>query len=62
VVNGIDRFLTAIVDDLQQTNTHYSYNELDPDVFSEELTRPAYANVERIAAVFLQAYVGPRRR
>ncbi|HEY3256905.1 MAG TPA: hypothetical protein VGJ91_23275, partial [Polyangiaceae bacterium] len=62
VVAGLDTFLAAIVDDLHQTHAHYSYNELDPDVFSEELAKPAYANVERIAAVFLQAHVGPRRR
>jgi len=62
VVAGIDMFLAAILDELHQSNTHYSYHELDPDVFSEELAKPAYANVERIAAVFLQAHVGPRRR
>jgi methylase of polypeptide subunit release factors len=28
-----------------------SYRELDPDVFGEELEKPAYAGVERIAAV-----------
>jgi methylase of polypeptide subunit release factors len=28
-----------------------AYRELDPDVFGEELERPAYADVERIAAV-----------
>jgi hypothetical protein len=58
----MDMFLSAIVEDLHQANAHYSYRELDPDVFSEELAKPAYATVERIAAVFLQAHVGPRRR
>lgn len=62
VVAGTDMFLSAIVDDLHQANAHYSYNELDPDVFSEELSKPAYAKVERIAAVFLQAHVRARRR
>jgi methylase of polypeptide subunit release factors len=62
VVAGTDRFLAAIVDDLHRTHTHYTYDELDPDVFSEELTKPEYADVERIAAVFLQVHVGPRRR
>jgi methylase of polypeptide subunit release factors len=35
--------------------TRYDYRELDPDVFGEELDRPAYAHVERIAVVALDA-------
>jgi SAM-dependent methyltransferase len=31
----------------------FSYGELDPDVFGEELDRPAYRDVERIAVVAL---------
>jgi SAM-dependent methyltransferase len=62
IVAGSDAFLAAIADDLRQPDTHYSYEELDPDVFSEELSKPAYADVERIAAVFLQAQIAPRRR
>jgi hypothetical protein len=31
----------------------WSYRELDPDVFGEELLEPAYARAERIAAVSL---------
>ena len=31
------------------------YLELDPDVFGEELERPAYSSVERIAVVGLDA-------
>jgi SAM-dependent methyltransferase len=33
----------------------FDYRELDPDVFGEELERPAYAGVERIAVVALDA-------
>jgi methylase of polypeptide subunit release factors len=33
----------------------YDYRELDPDVFGEELDRPAYGHVERIAVVALDA-------
>ena len=33
----------------------HEYAELDPDVFGEELERPAYADVERIAVVGLDA-------
>lgn len=61
IVAGKDSFLASIIDELQQVNARYSYDELDPDVFSEELIKPAYATVERIAAVFLQAHVGPHR-
>ncbi|HWE23697.1 MAG TPA: class I SAM-dependent methyltransferase [Myxococcales bacterium] len=35
--------------------TRYDYRELDPDVFGEELERPAYRHVERIAVVALDA-------
>jgi len=62
VVAGTDMFFAAIVDDLRRANAHYSYSELDPDVFSDELANPAYADVERIAAVFLKAHVAPRHR
>jgi methylase of polypeptide subunit release factors len=37
-------------------NTRFDYRELDPDVFGEELLRPAYAHVERIAVVALEAF------
>lgn len=33
--------------------TRFDYRELDPDVFGEELERPAYRQVERIAVVAL---------
>jgi len=59
MVAGHDVFLAAIDEDLKQANARYTYTELDPDVFSEELSKPAYADVERIAAVFLQAQVAP---
>jgi len=61
IVGGVDTFLGAIIDDLRNAGARYVYNELDPDVFSEELARPAYENTERIAAVFLQVQVGARR-
>jgi release factor glutamine methyltransferase len=31
--------------------TRFDYRELDPDVFGEELERPSYAHVERIAVI-----------
>lgn len=60
VVAGDDTFLASITEDLEHTGARFSYDELDPDVFSEELTKPAYRNAERIAAIFLQARVEPR--
>jgi methylase of polypeptide subunit release factors len=55
MIDGEDPFLAAIREDLRRSGARYSYEELDPDVFSSELREPAYANVERIAAVLLQA-------
>ncbi|HYQ40780.1 MAG TPA: class I SAM-dependent methyltransferase [Polyangiaceae bacterium] len=60
IVEGADMFLAALVDDLRETEVRFVYHELDPDVFSEELAKPAYANVDRIAAVFLHVQVGRR--
>jgi len=37
----------------------HRYFELDPDVFGEELERPAYSRIERIAVVGLDAYREP---
>ncbi|HYQ05052.1 MAG TPA: class I SAM-dependent methyltransferase [Polyangiaceae bacterium] len=62
IVAGTDTFLASLRADLQRANARYEYDEVDPDVFSDELTKPAYVNVERIAAVFLQARVGPIAR
>jgi release factor glutamine methyltransferase len=51
IVGGDDTFLRA-VRPLLANHAHH-YEELDPDVFGEELERPPYAEVERIAAVGL---------
>lgn len=53
MVDGHDAFLNRLNEILQGQRCRWSYRELDPDVFSEELRRPEYAAVERIAAVFL---------
>ncbi|HYP88066.1 MAG TPA: methyltransferase, partial [Polyangiaceae bacterium] len=58
IFDGVDPFLALIRDDLEQAGATYSYEELDPDIFSSELREPAYAEAERIAAVLLQASVG----
>jgi len=53
IVNGEDRLKAALLEALDGFDVRYS--ELDPDVFGEELDRPDYANVERIAVVGLVA-------
>lgn len=53
-----DPFFASIRDVLQESGARFSYEELDPDVFGSELAQPAYAEVERIAVVLLQATLG----
>ena len=53
IVNGIDSFLAEVQPLLAQPRFEWSYSEIDPDVFSEELEQPIYTHVDRIAAVGL---------
>ena len=53
VVAGEDVFLSACRELLDATGLAWSYREVDPDVFGEELETPAYVDVDRIAAVVL---------
>lgn len=53
VVAGEDVFLSACRELLDVTGLAWSYREVDPDVFGEELETPTYVNVDRIAAVVL---------
>lgn len=53
IINGQDPLLTILKGQLHEQACHWSYGEVDPDVFAEELLKPAYARVERIAAVSL---------
>jgi methylase of polypeptide subunit release factors len=55
VVDGIDVFLQALRPVLERRRVTYSYEEIDPDVFAEELLRPPYDKADRIAAVLLIA-------
>ncbi|EGM79043.1 methyltransferase family protein [Rheinheimera sp. A13L] len=55
IIKGHDRFRTAVASLLGGSNLEWDYQELDPDVFGEELDEPAYAGVDRIAAVLLRA-------
>jgi methylase of polypeptide subunit release factors len=53
IVNGADAFFESLRPVLQLYASHFVYEEIDPDVFGEELDRPAYAHIDRIAAVGL---------
>lgn len=53
MVRGCDPFLEAAYPLLQGDRYGWTYQELDPDVFGEELEEPGYEQVERIAVVAL---------
>lgn len=61
VVDGHDVLREAVTPLLRASGLPWSYDELDPDVFGEELESPLYADVERIAAVGLTVYNTPAR-
>lgn len=45
--------LAQIREVLQSRTVQYHYEELDPDVFGEELEHPPYIEADRIATVVL---------
>lgn len=53
IVRGQDIFKTEAERFLRSRRARWTYEEMDPDVFGEELELPAYADVERIAVVVL---------
>lgn len=53
IVDGVDTFRAAVEPLL--TRHTVAYQEIDPDVFGEELARDTYASVDRIAVVSLDA-------
>ena len=53
IVNGTDPFREAAATRLAEVDAAWTYQELDPDVFGEELEGGAYAIADRIAAVLL---------
>ncbi|RRV09045.1 class I SAM-dependent methyltransferase [Pseudomonas sp. v388] len=53
MVDEQDPFFSAISDDIEQPGFDWTYRELDPDVFGEELAEPGYEEVDRIAAIEL---------
>jgi hypothetical protein len=55
IVGGEDRFLADSRTRLAGSGLSWTYREVDPDVFGEELEQGLYAAADRIAAVLLTA-------
>jgi len=53
IIRGIDPLLGDLFPILRGFKGVYTYQELDPDVFGEELERPAYKQADRIAVIQL---------
>jgi release factor glutamine methyltransferase len=53
IVDGADPLFESLQRSVDRLGWPFSYRELDPDVFGEELDSPAYAQADRIAAVAL---------
>lgn len=53
VVRSVDRFREALLPSLNRARHSFVYEEIDPDVFGEELEGAPYSEVDRIALVVL---------
>jgi len=51
IVNGEDRLAAALQREADKRGYKLRYREIDPDVFGDELSKPQYRDVERIAVV-----------
>lgn len=58
IFKGEDPFRAELERKLEGRHLAWSYAEIDPDVFGEELDEPAYAECDRIAAVWLKVCNG----
>lgn len=54
VVDGEDVFLREVEPICRAAGVRWTYEEIDPDVFGEELDTPAYAAADRICAIALK--------
>lgn len=52
-VDGEAPFLRAAAERLDRAGFHWRHEEIDPDVFGEELDEAAYARADRIAALWI---------
>lgn len=55
MIEGTDPFLAELAPLLAASGCDWRYEEIDPDIFGDELLRPTYAHVDRIAAIGLVA-------
>lgn len=53
IVGGQDPFYAWLKEQLRDMHCHWQYEEIDPDVFGEELLTNTYQHVDRIAVVQL---------
>ena len=51
IVDGVDTLHQCMATIAERANRTMDYREIDPDIFGEELSEPAYAGVERIALI-----------
>lgn len=51
IVEGRDRIRETLESQLPPLGCTLNYGEIDPDIFGEELDKPAYRDAERIAAI-----------
>lgn len=51
IIDGVDLFKQQLDEHLSPRSFRYSYDEIDPDVFGEELEHPPYDQADRIAVV-----------
>ncbi|MCJ2078235.1 class I SAM-dependent methyltransferase [Methylobacterium sp. E-016] len=61
IVDGADPFRRAATAACEAAGLGWTYRELDPDAYGEELDAPAYAEAERIALVVLTVTRGAPR-
>jgi release factor glutamine methyltransferase len=55
IIAGRDPLLESLGPSLERHAREFSYEEIDADVFGEELDRSAYAEADRIAVIGLSA-------
>lgn len=51
IVGGKDALAEALAEETKRRGFRLDYREIDPDVFGEELVKPQYRDVERIAVI-----------
>jgi len=58
IIAGVDSFFQSVRPLMQPHGLQFVYEEIDPDVFGEELDRQTYAHADRIAVVGLTVIKG----